>query len=385
MAKFRFFWAHFAVELLLLTILIAALGTNLILRTNLGYAETKNRSLFFKFLKNNPRLNQQLVETYESVNLKLSQKYNLEKQILAASTKAKEEGNHSSSSATSRLPTLAGTALLKPNSASSNLLLPKKDTEVYQVRGGDTVARIASSFGVSIETILWENNLTAAGLIHPGQELKILPVSGVKHLVKEGETISSIAKKYGLKDDEDIEAILEYNEIEIEDHLFPGEEITIPGGVKKTAPTPQRRQYLADLQKEDYQKIEVPADYQPTSGGALLWPLPAAQRLSQRFWSRHRAIDIPCRDCSIVASAEGIVELSGWQRGYGYTIVINHGSGLKTRYAHGKEVLVTAGQNVAAGQPIMISGSTGRATGPHLHFEVKKNGQLVNPLDLLGR
>lgn len=388
MAKLRLFWAHFAVELLLLTILIAALGTNLILRTNSGFrAEAKNRSLFFILVKNRPHLNPKLVEAYETVNVKLTNQtlfLPASRQVLAATTLEKN-GNPTDQKTV--LPTLAGTALLKPNPASSNSpLLPKKDTEVYQVRGGDTVARIASSFGVSIETILWENNLTAAGLIRPGQELNILPVSGVKHLVKEGETVSGIAKKYGLTDDEDLETILEYNGIEIEEHVFPGEEIIIPGGIKKTPPTPKRRQYLADLQKEDYQKIEVPADYQPPSGGGgLLWPLPSAHRLSQRFWSRHRGIDIPCRDCSIIAAAEGIVELSGWQRSYGYTIVINHGAGLKTRYAHGGKLLVSAGQSVASGQAIMISGSTGRSSGPHLHFEVKKNGQLVNPLNLVSR
>ena len=378
----KFFYSHFAVELFLLLILTFAVGANLFLRANSSKAVVLNKSLFFIYLKNHPALNEKLVDAYESVNLtlKLTQNYNLSpKQILAASTIEKEQANIKIADAAAPLPTLSGSALLKPNFASAGLL-PKRDTEVYQVRGGDTVTRIASAYGVSVDTIVWENNLSANGRIRPGQMLTILPISGVKHIVKDQENIASIAKKYGV----DAEDIMEYNEIELEDHIFPGEEIIIPDGVKKVPPTPQRQQYLAGLQKEDYRKVEVPADYQGASSG-LIWPMPAATRLSQKFWSRHRAIDVPCRDCQVIAAAEGIVELSGWQRGYGNTIVLNHGNGLKTRYGHGKELLVAAGASVQQGQAIMISGSTGRSSGPHLHFEVKKNGELLDPLTMVPR
>ena len=82
----------------------------------------------------------------------------------------------------------------------------------------------------------------------------------------------------------------------------------------------------------------------------------------------------------MVAADDGIVELAGWQKSYGYTIVINHGSGRKTRYGHASNLLVSAGDQVVKGQIIMISGSTGRSTGPHLHFELLINGVRVNPL-----
>lgn len=395
MAKFRQFYqkiksfnyySYFAVELLLFLILATSLGVNLALRTNSVQAGKLNQSLFFVYLKDHPEFNKKLVETYESVNVKLTQKLPGDlpdgRQLLAASTKENKERFPQNSSIT--LPTLSGSTLLKPNPATSDGLLKGRDIEVYQVRGGDTIARIAAAFGVSIDTILWENNLANANYIRPGQELKILPVSGVRHIVKDGETITGIAKKYGLTDEEDIETILEYNGIEIEDYILPGEEIIIPNGVKKSPPSPQRRQYLASLQKEDYKKIGIPPDFQ---GGSheLIWPLLAAKRISQYFWSRHRAIDIPCRDCEVRAAGAGIVELSGWQRGYGYTILLNHGNGLKTRYGHADKLLVSAGQNVEAGQPIMISGSTGRSSGPHLHFEVIKNGSFINPLSLVSR
>lgn len=374
--------SHFSVELLVLVILMLAVGTNLALRTNSRPAVRHNQSLFFIYLKNNPNLNEKLVEFYESVNLQLTHNPNLPanletpRQILAASSVSKEGGKIS---AVAALPSMSGQALLKPNPGSSSALPQKRDVEVYKVRGGDTVARIASAYGVSVNTILNENNLTTAALIKPDQELRILPVTGVRHLVKDGETISAIAKKYGLASEDDIENILEYNEIEIEDFIQAGDEIIIPNGEKKVAPSPQRRQYLADLRREDLKQVFVPATYQGGRLG-LIWPLPAARRLSQRFWSRHRGIDVPCRDCPVIASDDGIVELSGWQRGYGYTIVINHGGGIRTRYGHAKQLLVSAGDSVARGQSIMISGSTGRSTGPHLHFEIIKNGVHINPL-----
>lgn len=375
------FFSYFAIELFLLSILFIVLVANLWLR---GQEDQKAKpfggSVFFVYLKNHPELNKKLVESFESFEQQASQNPSSERQILSAATAAyKPQAGKTSASP---LPTLSGSTLLKPNPAGSLAsAFPKKDVEVYQVRGGDTVARIAKAYGVSVETIIWENNLSVAGFIKPGQELKILPTTGVKHLIKESETISQIAKKYGV----DAEDILEYNEIEIEDHILAGEEIIIPNGIKKSPPSPARQKYLAELKREDFKEFKVPDDYKSGGASGFIWPLPSAYRVSQYYSRRHKAIDIPCRDCQIVATADGLVELSGWQRGYGYTIVINHGQGLKTRYAHGKEVLVSAGQNITQGQPIMISGSTGRSTGPHLHFEIKRNGELLNPLGELSR
>lgn len=366
--------SYFAIELLLFLVLLAAVITNLELRLT-HRRQTLNRSLFFIALKNHPQLNRELLDTYESLNLEVVQETNLEKQILAASAKGKDQVV----SPATPLPTLSGSALLKPNPATSSTLSPKRDIEVYTVRGGDTVGRIAAAYGISVETILSENNLTVTSYIQPGQELKILPTSGVKHVVMEGETISAIAKKYQVEEED----ILEYNEIEIEDFILPGEELIIPGGTKKV-PTRERRQYLADLQREDYKKIEVPQDYQG-DGSELIWPMPSAYRLSQGFKRRHPGVDVPCRDCEIVSADDGIVELAGWQRGYGNTIVINHGSGVKTRYAHGKALHASVGDQVSQGQLIMTSGSTGRSTGPHLHFEVIQGGQFVNPLAVVPR
>ncbi len=373
--KLNNYHSHFAVELLLLIIVVIAASGNLMLKANLNRAAVADKSLLFAYLQEHSDLNEKLYNAFETVNLRLADNSPLEKQVLAASVKAEE----AAAEPPSLLPTLSGQALLKPNSASNGAML-KKDIEVYQVKGGDTIGQIAAEYNVSQRTIMDENGLTDGSVIKPGQTLRILPTTGVKHIIKDGETLEGISKKYGA----DLETVLEYNEIEIIDHIFPGEEIIIPNAVNPTPPTPQRKQYLADLQKEDYAKADVPADY---AGGSadFIWPIPSAKRLSQSFWSKHRAIDVPCRDCQVVAAAQGIVEIAGWQSGYGNTILINHGNGMRTRYGHGSKLLVNAGETVQQGQAIMISGSTGRSTGPHLHFEIKKTSTYLDPMKYLVR
>lgn len=365
---FRLIYSHFATELVLVFIVSAAVGSNFLIRAQIGTSH--NRSLFFSYLKKHPALNEQLARSSENIELALHQSsHSLVKQVLAASTKDKTDGVRP---AAAGLPTLSGSALLKPNPASTGQPLPTpgRDIEVYRVEAGDTVARIASSYGVSEDTIRWENNLPASGLIHTGDELKILPTSGLTHTVKEGETLSAIAKKYKV----DPEDILDYNYMEDEDFVVAGTELIIPDGVKEAPPVPK-----VAARPDDVKKYDVPANFQPSISG-LLWPVPASSHLNQKFSRRHPGIDVQARYVPIITAAEGIVELAGWQRGYGYTIVVNHGNGLKTRYAHASKLLVAAGDHVDSGQQIMVSGNTGRSTGPHLHYEIIKNGARVNPM-----
>jgi murein DD-endopeptidase MepM/ murein hydrolase activator NlpD len=374
--KARNLHTYFAVELLLIVITGFTAGTNLYLRTNSAKtAAVLNRSLFFVYLKTHSNLNGKLLNAYETVSLKLASTTSLPTgpEVLGASTVQKTDP-----APAVPLPMLSGSTMIKPNPASSDGLQVKRDIEVYQVRGGDTLTRIASAYGVTIDTIAWENNISTTSSLKPGQELKILPVSGIAHTVLKGETVYSIAKKYGV----DPAEILDYNDIEIADYIQPGDQLIIPNGTKQNPPSPQRQQYLAGLTREDYKKVAVPADYRGASSG-FVWPEPGATKLSQGFWSGHPAVDIPCKNCAIVAAADGVVEIAGWQGGYGNTILLNHGNGVTTRYGHGSKLLVTAGEHVKQGQEIMISGSTGHSTGPHLHFELRFNGQAVNPLNYL--
>lgn len=374
--KINKFYSHFAVEFMIFLILIFMVGVNLGIQTNSKDTKTANKSLFFNYLKNHSDFNPKLVDAYESVNLRLSQNHSMIKQVLAAQTVYKEDGT--TNIPDTMLPTMAGSTLLKPNPAESTSM-PKRDIQEYVVKSGDTLSTIAARYNVSVATVAWANNLSENSTIKPGAELEILPTNGVKHTVKEGDTISAIAKKYGLTDEEGIEGILAANDLEGEDLIMPGDELVIPGGAIKPppAPSPSKPKSLARPTPNRYQ---VPDDY---AGGAgnLLWPVPATHRISQYASRRHMALDIPCRgDCLAVASADGIVELAGWQAGYGNTIIINIGGGRRIRYAHAEKLLVSAGESVVAGQPVIIVGNTGRSTGPHLHYEVKVGGILKNPL-----
>src|SRR3989338_3050325 len=241
--KFNNYHSHFAVEVLLLIIMVITATGNFFMDSE--------SSVLSAVLKTNPALNQKLVDVYESQVEIASAPSGLPaaRQVLAASTVSKPTVVKT---ATSALPDLAGSALLKPNPAESTSL-PHKDIEIYQVRSGDTVARIAASYGVDTRTIISENQLSASGAVKAGQELRILPTSGVKHTVKNGETLQAIAKKYNVG----LEDILDYNEIEVEDLILPGDEIIIPNGTVPLPSTPQRQQYLADVRREDYQKVNV--------------------------------------------------------------------------------------------------------------------------------
>jgi murein DD-endopeptidase MepM/ murein hydrolase activator NlpD len=122
--------------------------------------------------------------------------------------------------------------------------------------------------------------------------------------------------------------------------------------------------------------------------------MPADGRISSTFGSRfhpidkrvkfHGGLDIAVPTGSkVVASADGIVKFAGWKGGYGNVVIIEHPDGSETLYGHNSKLMVTEGQKVGGGDPISLSGSTGKSTGPHLHFEMRRNGQLVNPSKFL--
>lgn len=252
----------------------------------------------------------------------------------------------------------------------------RQETEQYTVQGGDTISTIAEQFGVSSRTILWANNLSDSDFIKPGQSLKIPPVSGYLYTVKSGDTLAGISQKYKGNDQQ----ILEANGIPLADALQAGDEIIIPGGEPPAPPTP------AAPSRGFFQQVFVrdgnPPASAPPSNTRWLWPTPN-HRINQYYRGRfHTGIDIEGTYSSpIYAAAGGTVEFASSNRsGYGLHVIINHGNGFRTLYAHASKIFVRPGERVSQGQTIAMVGSTGRSTGTHLHFEIRTGSSFVNPL-----
>ena len=242
----------------------------------------------------------------------------------------------------------AGTLADIEENQSSNI-------SIYVVRKGDTLSAIAKMFGVTTNTVAWANNIRG-GVIHEGETLIILPISGVRHSVQKGDTLRSIARKYKA----DVTEIAEYNHLTEESALAVGDIVLVPDGEVAALPSAGR-----------------PAAIRGASGpnldGYYLRPL-IGGRKTQGLHG-YNGVDIASyTGAPVLASAAGsviIARSSGWNGGYGNYIVISHQNGTQTLYAHLSGVAVSAGENVIRGGIIGYVGSTGRSTGPHLHFEVR--------------
>ena len=232
---------------------------------------------------------------------------------------------------------------------------------VYVVRPGDNISTIADMHNVSINTIKWANDLTS-GTIHEGQTLVILPVSGIRHKVAKGDTVDSLAKKYTAQPDE----IRAHNDISGD--LAVGEELLIPNGTIAAAPAPAKK---AVVRSGSGAGATVSAGGPAISGYYIR---PASGIVTQGIHG-YNGIDIGAPSgTGIYAAAAGTVVVAragGYNGGYGSYVVIQHGNGTQTLYAHLSQVFVTQGAQVAQGASIGLMGNTGKSTGNHLHFEVR--------------
>lgn len=167
--------------------------------------------------------------------------------------------------------------------------------------------------------------------------------------------------------------------------------------------TAQEQELQSKIDEYNQQVAEIEAEIKMLSlntissdyiGGAMLWPVPGYTSLTSTYGMRvhpitgayklHTGIDIGAPyGTSFVAAANGIVTKATFNAAYGNMVIIDHGGGVQTLYAHGSEILVKLGQVVSAGTEVLKVGSTGYSTGPHAHFEIRINGQTVNPIDYL--
>ncbi len=249
---------------------------------------------------------------------------------------------------------------------------PREEISTYVVESGDTIYGIAAKFGLDPETVIWSNPdlEKAPDLLSVGQELTILPVNGVYHQVGEGDTLESIASTFKA----DPAAIINYvlNNLGPDNPVIvPGQWLIVPGGSKPFIPRTVTA-YTGPI-----------PEGASTGTGAFAWP--ASGAIYQGFFSWHPAIDIAAYiGAPVLATDSGYVIVSGWSDvGYGLHVVIDHGNGYQTLYAHLNSIYVNAGDNIAQGQQLGEMGNTGNATGPHLHFEVRQNTVLRNPIGFL--
>ena len=270
-------------------------------------------------------------------------------------------------------------AVIKPDIATTTPgERPREGVTYYIVEGGDTISTIAEKFGISTNTILWENKLGPRDLIKPGNKLTILPASGVSHQVKKGDTLAKISTKYGVTSDN----IIAYNKLANADAIETDEILIIPGGTMPEVVAPAIPQSSTS---SGLALFNVPPPSRVDSSARLLWPTPS-HKINQYYKGRiHTGIDIDGTYSSpLYAADDGRVEYAASNRsGYGLHIIINHGGGVKTLYGHASKIFVKVGDSVKRGQTIGMMGCTGRCTGTHIHFEVRINGGFVNPLSYL--
>ncbi|HEX3629829.1 MAG TPA: M23 family metallopeptidase [Candidatus Dormibacteraeota bacterium] len=248
-----------------------------------------------------------------------------------------------------------------PAAASVQPVADLPPLAAYQAKSGDTVASVAAKAGIHVDTLTQLNQLVSMSL-NPGQRLLVPPVDGTLVPIDPNQSLELLAQTFRI----DPEVLRKLNRL-APDSKLPGE-LFIPA-VKTDAIAPPVAPGTAD----------------PSTGRErvvrFVWPTQGV--ITQYFWQYHPGLDI-ANDTGTpeVAADGGKVVWAGWGD-YGIYVEIDHGNGFHTIYAHMSKVLVNKDQMVAKGQLLGLMGATGRATGPHLHFEIRYQGVPQNPLDLL--
>jgi murein DD-endopeptidase MepM/ murein hydrolase activator NlpD len=279
--------------------------------------------------------------------------------------------------------------------------IPSRDRRgviTYTVQAGDTLFGIAGQFGLRPESILWANYDALEDnphLLRPGMDLAIPPVNGIVYIVAEGDTVESIAEAYKVTPDAIYVDGYEWNLLRPGEQPFVGASLIIPGGsrefkawtISAAENAPKTNSY--DSTGAVVARGNIGACGDVAGGlvgtGTFIWPAPKHWVSGNNYASWHPGIDIAAKSGDpIYASDNGVVIYAGWNSwGYGNLVVIDHGNGWQTWYAHNSEIYVGCGQNVYQGSVIAAAGSTGRSTGTHLHFETRFQGTLPNPFNVL--
>jgi len=266
---------------------------------------------------------------------------------------------------------------------------PRKGVISYTVQAGDTMFGIAQQFSLQPESILWANGELKDNpdLLSVGMEIAVPPVDGVLHTVQKDDTLDSIAKKYKVTPEAIVSAT--WNNLVTGQGVSVGQTLVVPGGKREMvvwqlpATTKPATGSSVNGWTNVGQCLNVSAT--PLGSGKFVWPTNSHRIGGNPYAWWHRGIDLAGNlGDPVYATDSGTVMWAGpnsW--GYGNLIVLDHGNGWQTFYAHLSQVYVRCGQKILQGAAIGAVGSTGRSTGPHLHFETRLNGDLPNPLSNL--
>lgn len=231
----------------------------------------------------------------------------------------------------------------------------------YTIQPGDTMWGLGQQFAVDEDTVRSMNPGLDPKKLQPGQQIKILTVKGTMHVVKKGETLDAIARLYSLT----TVAIADANSLTDLDNIQVGMELILPGAKRLAVSA---------------------AGGGSGAGGGWNWPLRGriTSQFGPRWGSHHDGLDIAAATGTPARAARsGRVTFAGWYGAYGNTVVIDHGDGVQSLYAHASKILVSKGARVDQGESVIRVGSTGRSTGPHLHFEIIVSGKPRNPRPFL--
>ncbi len=268
-----------------------------------------------------------------------------------------------------------------PNPNTYQTKLPVHEFQLHEVARGETPNIIANQYGISADTLLGGNTWLSqeSNQLQVGAQLVILPVDGVLHNVRAGETIESIAELYRVTP----EAIINYppNNLEFPFYrLVPESELVIPGA--------SIGQFFFTAPKSVATNAAGEPQWTVFGTGTYIWPI-NGRCITQFYNGFHPGLDVGSMEGSpVYASDTGTVTYASFAAGtyydYGNLIVINHGNGFETFYAHLSSIGVFPGQTVTQGELIGFTGNTGRSSGPHIHFEIRDRDFRTNPLDRLG-
>ncbi len=238
--------------------------------------------------------------------------------------------------------------------------------QTYKVRSGDTISGIAKKFGLTnISTLISVNDIGNVRQLAAGQKLKIPSIDGIIYTVKKGDSLSAITEKHKIS----LEELLDVNELTSET-LTTGQQLFLPGAAMDSA---SLRNAMGELFR-----LPIAAQFRWTSPyGYRIDPIAGVK-------SFHTGTDMACpTGTPILAAMSGKVTTTGINRVYGNYVIIDHGNGYQTLYAHMSKIIASKGQWVSQGTRIGLVGSTGYSTGPHLHFTVYKKGKLIDPMTVL--